>query len=555
MLQHLSVKNFILIDELELSFEQGFSVITGETGAGKSILLDAILFCLGGKSSSDVIKQGAESASVTAVFSTSLSPDAQELAILLEVIGIEFDNELVIKRLQSQNNRKKFLINDHIVTQKTVEQVAAYLFELHGQNSHSTLLSPAAHIDILDNYGNLFALRSELAQSFNHWQNINRQILEISNQQAAIEREIDYLAFVVEELTDLSAKIGEEDELASIKQSLQNYDKEVQTVNDLLTQLAAPEIDQVISKALRMISRSGKLTLIDETEFVIISNNLDDAYNNIENARLHLKSILNNLTPSEYTLEQIEDRLYALRSAARKYAVRCDELPTFLQESETKLKSLNQKLDGSTQLSNQAAEAEKKYYALAKELSEKRRQAAGHLQQVLQQMLAPLKMAKATFLVEFEPQNPGIKGTEAVRFIASTNPGMAAAPIDKIASGGELSRFMLAIKTALFDKNTSGTIIFDEIDTGIGGVVADSVGEHLKKLAQAAQVIVITHQPQVAGKANQHILVHKVQMTENTIVSANTLSKEERALELARMISGKAITESSLRAAQELLHK
>lgn len=545
MLQSLSVRNFILIDELELEFNQGFCVITGETGAGKSILLDAILFCLGSKTSSNIIKDGRDTASVTAIFSCTPA-----IKNLLEQINIEVDSQLIIKCLQLSHNRKKFLINDQIVVQKTVQQIADYLLELHGQNSHTTLLNPAAHIGILDSYSNLLELRSSIAEYFNKWQIIKQNITTLAQEKTAIEREIDYLTFVVEELITIDVKIGEEENLLTIKRELQNRNKDIQLISDLLKQLEIPEIDQAISKALRLIARNDR----EIEDFIAISKNLDEAYNNIEEARNKLKLILRGFDISEHNIEQVEDRLYEIRGVARKYGVQCDELPEFFHKSNDKLSELKHKIIDSENLTYEAEEVSRQYHELAKVLSEKRYKSAIKLEELVQAELALLKMEKAVFKVEItKAQNESSTGTDLVRFVASTNPGMPLAPIDKIASGGELSRFMLAIKTVLFDKAALPTIVFDEIDTGIGGVVADSVGERLKKLSKALQVIVITHQPQVAGKADQHILVNKVQSENKTAVSVRTLSKEEQTQELARMISGKAITASSLKAAQELL--
>lgn len=547
MLQSLSVRNFILIDELDLEFEQGLCVITGETGAGKSILLDAILFCLGSKCGSEIIKNGRESASVTAVFSSS-----DIIIHLLEIIGIECDDTLVIKRIQLLGNRKKILINDQIVTQKTLDQVSDYLFELHGQNNHTILLNPSAHIDILDNYGNLLNLRSSVSNCFKKWNSIRRELAEISKEKDNIEKEIDYLGFVVAELSKIDIKDGEEEELTILRRNLQNHDKELQLIREVIVQLETPELDQSINKALRILNRNATNT----DNFTSISKSLDDAYTNLEEARRGLESLTRNFDKGKHNLDEVEERLFKIKELARKYAVRSDELPKFLHDSANQLTELKEKITNSSKLDSDLINARQEYFALAQILSKDRIATSLKLQSIVETELASLKMERAVFKVQIEnvqDVNPMETGIDKVRFVASTNPGMPLSPIDKIASGGELSRFMLALKTSLFDKTTTNTIIFDEVDTGIGGVVADSVGERLKKLSQAAQVIVITHQPQVAGKADQHILVKKIQSDSNTKVHVHKLSREERIKELARMISGKLITEITLKAAKELL--
>ncbi len=556
MLQSLSIRNFVLIEEIELDFKEGLSVITGETGAGKSILIDAILFCLGSKFSSNIIRAGADFCSVTAVFKPS-----KDVISLLNKINIEYQDELIIKCMQMQDNRKKSLINDQIVTQKTLQQVTDCLVELHGQHNHTTLANQSTHIDILDNYGNLLDLRFSVSELYKNWQKIKKEIIGIKEQKDNIEREISYLIFVVDELTKLDIKLGEEEKLSNIRHSLQNRDKEIKQAQDLLTQLEQPEIDQAITKGLRIIARSSG----GAEDYAAISLNLEEAYNNLEDARTKIRSIINNYNTYEFNLEEVEDRLFEIRDKARKYGVNSEELPNFLKESNKQLEILQRKISNSDKLEQDLGKAREQYLELAEKLSDKRAASVIKLQQIVQSELALLKMEKATFKVkintiEYEDlpleevkEEMYKNGIDSVNFIASINPGTPIAPIDKIASGGELSRLMLALKVAILHTAFRSTIIFDEIDTGIGGVAADSVGERLKELSKAAQVIVITHQPQVAGKANQHILVKKTQLDKKTEIIIRYLSDEERIVDIARMISGKTITESSLRAAKELL--
>ncbi|WP_425360804.1 DNA repair protein RecN [Candidatus Tisiphia endosymbiont of Ceraclea dissimilis] len=582
MLQSLSVKNFILIDELEIEFEKGLCVITGETGAGKSILLDAILFSLGNKFSDNVIKHGSDYCSVATTFTLN-----DDLKKLLEQFNIEYDQELLIKRIQKPNNRKKFLINDQVVTISTLQQVADYLFELHGQNSHTSLLSPSFYINILDDYGGLVNLRSELSKHFDILQTTTKEINKVIRDKDAIEQEIDYLTFVTKELEALDYQTGEEEKLVTIRRSLQNRDKEIQVIQDILSYLEVPEINKSINNAQRLINRN----LQQNEEFASISLNLDDCYNSLEEARIKLQNIINNIDRNEFNLDEVEERLFKIRDIARKYNISCDKIPEFFDNSNQQLNALKNKINNVKILDINKLAEHKKYFELAEALSCKRSISAKNLELAVQKELEQLKMEKAIFKVEIAPKNnPSNQtnnknfaelniseefleetkqntegrtsqmllckmsdGIDNIRFVASTNPGMQLAPIDKIASGGELSRFMLALKTCLFDKSLKDIIIFDEIDTGIGGIVADKVGEKLKKLSSIAQVIVITHQPQVAGKADQHIIVNKLQLDETTKITVKSLNLQERQAELARMISGKSITDASLKAAKELL--
>lgn len=545
MFHSLSVRNFILIDELEIEFTNGLCVITGETGAGKSILLDAILFCLGYKTSSaGIIKHGKDYAAVNIVFSLN-----DEIKNFLTQNFIELEESLLIKCVQKAEGRKNFFINNQVVNKAIMQQLATYLFELHGQNNNISLLEINTQRDILDNFGDLLELRMQLAKCYQAWQNIRNEIAEIALKQNSIEQEIDYLNFVTEELIKLNVQTGEEEQLTNIRKDLQNKDKDLQLIKDILEQVNNPEINSSISKAEKLLAKQSQ-----NEEFVNISTNLEEAYNNLEEARQNLSNLLENFNKLDYNLEEIEERLFAIKAISRKYNVSADALKTFLEESLNQLNSLKGKIANQAELQVQEAKLSIEYYKFGKDLSGKRLVAAKRLEEVLHHELKQLKMEKATFHVNIaERKEAAAYGIDDIVFKASTNPGMSPEAINKIASGGELSRFMLALKTSLFNKMVKPAIIFDEIDVGIGGEVADKVGERLKKLSSATQVIVITHQPQVAGKADLHIKIEKTQLEKETKVTVKALNLAERQQELARMISGKAITEASLKAAKELL--
>lgn len=546
MLQSLSVQNFILIDELEIEFTNGLCVITGETGAGKSILLDAILFCLGYKTSSTgIIKHGKDYAAVNIVFLLN-----DEIKNCLTQNFIELEESLLIKCVQKAEGRKNFFINNQVVNKAIMQQLATYLFELHGQNNNISLLEINTQRDILDSFGDLLELRMQLAKYYQAWQNIRNEIAEIALKQNSIEQEIDYLNFVTEELSKLNVQIGEEEQLTNIRKDLQNQDKDLQLIKDTLEQVNNPEINSSISKAEKLLAKQSQ-----NEEFVNISTNLEEAYNNLEEARQNLSHLLENFNKLDYNLEEIEERLFAIKAISRKYNVSADALKTFLEESSNQLNSLKVTIANQAELQVQEVKLNTEYYKLGKNLSAKRLAAAKRLEEVMHYELKQLKMEKATFHVNIAARKaPAAYGIDDIVFKASINPGMAPPEaINKIASGGELSRFMLALKASLFNKMVKPAIIFDEIDVGIGGEVADKVGERFKKLSSATQVIVITHQPQVAGKADLHIKIEKTQLAKETKVTVKALNLAERQQELARMISGKAITEASLKVAKELL--
>lgn len=560
MLLNLSAKNFILIDQLNLDFASGMHVITGETGAGKSILLDAILFCLGYKFDVDVIKSDSDSCVVSV--EAKIPPLLKDL---LKENAIDHDDTIIIKRQQTRGEnhgssprspdgfkggRKKFFINDQIVTQKLVEQVASHLFEIHGQNTHSTLLDPSSHLKIIDSYGELDSLREDISAKYKVWHGLRRELEEIESQRNIIDREIDYLQFVVDELSSMSIKPDEEEELAELRSNLQRQERDSKTIQDILSNLTDPDIQLQISQTQKIIYRQ-----IKDDSFADILANLEQASVHIADATSSLESKLSR--DGEYgDLESIEERLFAIRALARKHNITAAGLPKFLDESKAKLKDLTGRVEQQSGLEQEIKHSEDEYRTLATELSAKRKKAAEALEKRVAKELAPLKMAGSILKVEFASRliaDATATGLDQVRFVASNNPGTPLAPIDKIASGGELSRFMLAMKVALFDKFTKPTIIFDEIDTGIGGIVADAVGLRMKDLSLAAQVIAITHQPQVAGKADKHILVFKTQHEKHTLSYARMLSEVDRLEEIARMISGQEITEVSRNAAKELL--
>ncbi|WP_316354135.1 DNA repair protein RecN [Candidatus Trichorickettsia mobilis] len=546
MLYNLSIRNFILIEELDLEFQSGLCVITGETGAGKSILLKALLFCLNGKSTDNIIRHGADSCTVIASF--ALSKNIKELLLQLQ---IESEDELVIRRSQTLDNRKKFLINDQIVTAKTVTMIADILFELHGQNTHTALLKSSSHINHLDDYGNLTDLRKTLASEYNKLHNIKSQLREISDQQQEALHEIDYLQFITDELSTINIEIDEEEHLADLRRSLQNRDKELQLLFDLLSQLETPELSQAISRANRIISRINQ----EDQRFFNIRQQLEEADNNLAEAKQQLQDIIANLSVDEHNLDTIEERLFTIKGLVRKYGVSSgNQLPDFLVNAKLKLLGLQQKMANSSNLHEQLKTLESKYLDLAKTLSTKRAAVALALEASIQQELALLQMEKVLFKVELTIKPiADVTGIDEVRFTASTNPGMPYIAIDKIASGGELSRFMLALKSTLVTNDAIPLVIFDEIDTGVSGIVADSIGNRLKQLAKVSQVIVITHQPQVAAKADQHLLVSKIHLNEQTKAIVRILTEPERIQALAQMIAGKTITENSVKAAQDLL--
>ncbi|MDF2965380.1 MAG: repair protein RecN [Rickettsiaceae bacterium] len=568
MLLRLSVKNFILIDKLDIEFNEGLCAITGETGAGKSILIDSLMFCLGGRFNASVIKQGTDSATVAAEFSMS-----QEVKDLLLANDIDIEDTVLIKRHHNLKNQKKFYINDIPVTGRLISDIAAVLLDYHGQNQHNYLENPETHIKILDSFAGAEDLGRIVAEKYRIWRDYNTELELITSKRAQIEGEKSYLEFVVSELEKAAIEEDEEEKLSILRIELQQKAKSEQLIADTLSLMEAQSFE---NKVMQMQKTLAKFP--DNTKFNQVLELLDQALINYTEAKELLSSEAHHNDSGYNNLEEIEERLFFVKALSRKYNTQASQLPKLLEESSARLKDLNNRLENTHLLRDKLEKARSEYLALAKDLSEKRHEAAVNLEARINEELKFLKMEKATFKVEVGTL--GIEeirqtGIDNVRFLASTNPGTPLAPIDKIASGGELSRLMLALKVVAYlawhdkdkDMSCSSTVsppdetlplslksmIFDEIDTGLGGMVASLLGDRLKLLSKFAQVIVITHQPQVAGLADQHIVVQKHQSENRTEVSIKTLGKEERLEELARMLAGKQITKAAKEAALELM--
>jgi DNA repair protein RecN (Recombination protein N) len=547
MLKHLSIRNFILIDSLDLDFTGGFYAITGETGAGKSILLDAIFFCLGGKTDTSVLRHGEDSCSVTLEFDL-----ASSLIPTLHASGIDTsDKVLIVKRQQSASNRKKFFVNDQLVTQRFVEELAPSLLELHGHHGTSELLDTAFHLEILDRYGSLLDARAALAEAFSSWRALAREMTSLHKERDLLEREIEYLAAVIRELTLLAPREGEEEQLGEQRQRLQQAEKHHKLLAELIAALEDPQGSGQLIKARKIIFKQ-----VHDESFASVAAVLDQMILLREEVLGDLHARRGDPKGHSPSLEQVEERLFALKSGARKYHVTVGELPRFLQDAQARLLDLQQKHDSKERVVEACSRAQETYHQRARALSQQRKAIAQDLEGKVAEELRQLRMEGATLRVEFserEKEQASATGIEKVRFVGCTNPGTPLAPINHIASGGELARYMLALKVVLFDKFAKPTIVFDEVDTGIGGVVAAAVGERLKTLGGVAQVFAITHQPQVAGKASHHICVEKHLSEGSSISTAHVLTTSQRIEELARMISGHTINAAARKAAAGLL--
>ena len=546
MLLHLSVRDFLLIEELDLDFQPGLSVITGQTGSGKSMILEAILFGLGKKSSKSILRAGADHCQVTLTLALSLDIQTS----FAQKFDIAFQEPvLVIKRVKTITGQNKFLVNNKHVQQKVLGTILDSYVEFYGQHAYTLLLDPLKYVDILDEYGGLLAKRSRVQSLYKTWKSQEKQLLALEENGEIRRKNISYLHYVLKELEDAKITQGEQDQLVVSIDQLKARDGEKQLIKDTLVDLKSSNIYRILEHAKKRLQKS-----VGENTGAILSH-LSEAYDHIEYASTLLESYFRDLDRPEEDLASQEERLLTLKSLARKHHCSIEQLYECMENYRRQLSVLEEDTSRCDHLSLSLGNIKDEFLQAAQELSDLRKRCASQLEECVNATLALLHMPQAAFGIDIQsgPTYCCSTGIDRIRFVAAVNPGSSRQDIAKIASGGELSRLMLGLRAALMDKSTPRVIIFDEIDVGISGQVAHAVGQYLRQLSQIAQVIVITHQPQVAGKANGHILVEKEQHARHTTVRAKLLNRRDREQELAKMIAGEQVTEVSLHAARELL--
>ncbi|MEN3931328.1 DNA repair protein RecN [Microvirga sp. W0021] len=552
MLVQLAIRDIVLIDRLELDFRDGLSVLTGETGTGKSILLDAFALALGGRGDGDLVRHGEAQGQVTAVFDCPVKHPARLIA---EQSDIDTEGDLILRRVQMADGRTRAFINDQPVSVQVLKSVGAALVEIHGQHDDRALLDPSSHRNILDVFGGLGELVAKVASASENLRTV-RQALK--NHEAKIEtarKEADFLKFAVDELTTLAASPGEEEELSERRQLMMQSEKVAQDISETLEIVAGQNSPlPQLSAAMRRLERRQDQAPALLTDSV---KALDEALVAFDSARNALEEALRQTEFDPQDLERVEERLFALRAAARKYDVPVDGLSVLrdkysndlglIEAGEEQLGSLKQAVD----------QAESNYLGLARKLSEGRLKTAKVLDEAVQNELPPLKLENARFITEIshDETSRDATGFDKVEFWTQTNPGTRPGPMMKVASGGELSRFMLALKVVLADKGSAPTLVFDEIDTGVGGAVADAIGQRLSRLAEKVQVMAVTHAPQVAARATSHFQIQKSLAPdgEKTVTRVISLTAEPRQEEIARMLAGETISDEARAAAAHLL--
>jgi len=548
MLRSLDIRDMLIIDRLELEFQPGLNVLTGETGAGKSILLDSLGFVLGWRGRADLVRAGAAQGEVTAVFDLPKGHDAEEV---LSELGMDTDDgELILRRVNTADGRKTAWVNDRRVSGDVLRRLSEVLVELHGQHDDRGLLNPRGHRVLLDTFG---GLEPQLAKTRRLWKELaaaRKALAAAEAEQAALKDEEEFLRHAVGEFDALAPEPGEEAKLDAERRLMQSAEKIAADVAKAHQAISYDGGEGMLSDALKWLEGAaekadGRLDNAIEA--------LGRALNELAEAQSDVEDCIEALRFNPHELEAVEERLFAIRGLARKHNVLADDLPALADDLRSKLAALDSGAGDIAALAKAVAEAEAAYDAAAGRLSAARAKAASELDALMARELAPLKMERAVFSTEITEGEPGAEGRDAVAFTVATNPGAPSGPLGKIASGGELSRFLLALKVCLTRDQSGVTMIFDEIDRGVGGATADAVGRRLKSLAEEGQVLVVTHSPQVAALGGHHWRVAKRVENGVTLSEVIPLDDAARVDELARMLSGDTISEAAREAARSLL--
>ncbi len=553
MLAGLSIRDIVLIERLSLTFSPGLTVLTGETGAGKSILLDALALAMGDRADSGLIRHGAAQAAVTAEFDL---PDSHPVFAILSEQDIEAEGQLVIRRTVGTDGRSRGFVNDQPVSVGLLRRLAETLIEIHGQFETHGLFDPATHRIVLDSYGGLAALGDAVRQAWRGWSAAEAELARLVAEAESAAAEEDYLKETVAELEQLAPKPGEEATLSDVRQRLQHREKLLDALSTAQRELAGDRGAELsLAQARRALARvsdnAGEM-------FDPIIAALDRAQVEIAEGLAVLEAAASDFESEDQDLTKVDDRLFELRRVARRHSVPVDELAALRDSLAGRLTGLEDRDSRVAAAVRNASEQRAVYVKSAEALSAARRSTAEKLDAAVARELKPLKLDRARFMTGVHPLSDsewGETGADRIAFAVSTNPGQPPGPLAKIASGGELARFMLALKVVLARASAVPVLVFDEVDSGIGGATADAVGERLARLAESQQVLVVTHSPQVAARGDHHWQVRKAMKAGAMTTEVVTLDQPGRREEVARMLSGAEVTAEARAAANRLIDR
>ncbi|HHJ6947258.1 TPA: DNA repair protein RecN [Streptococcus pyogenes] len=552
MLLEISIKNFAIIDEISLNFENGMTVLTGETGAGKSIIIDAMNMMLGARASTEVIRRGANKAEIEGFFSVDATP---ELVACLESSGIAMEEELIIRRDIFANGRSVSRINGQMVNLATLKQVGQFLVDIHGQHDQEELMRPQLHQQILDVFGDkaFEQLKENYQLIFDRYKSLRRQVIDKQKNEKEHKDRIDMLAFQIAEIEAAALSRGEDDRLNQERDRLMNHKQ----IADTLTNAYVMLDNDDFSSLSNIRSSMNDLLSIEQfdSEYKGMSTSISEAYYILEEVSKQLSDTIDQLDFDGGRLQEIEFRLDTLNSLTRKYGGNVNDVLDYYDNIIKEYQLLTGDDLSSGDLESELKALEKQLVAAATNLSERRHQLAEQLEAEIKAELKELYMEKADFKVHFTTSKFNRDGNESLEFYISTNPGEGFKPLVKVASGGELSRLMLAIKAAISRKEDKTSIVFDEVDTGVSGRVAQAIAQKIYKIGRHGQVLAISHLPQVIAIADYQYFISKESKEESTVSKVRLLTPEERVEEIASMIAGTDMTQAALTQARELLAK
>lgn len=552
MLLEIAIKNFAIIEEIKLQFDNGMTVLTGETGAGKSIIIDAMNMMLGSRASHDVIRHGQAKAEIEGLFTVDPSPALKQL---LSDQGIDWTDELIIRREISKSGRSISRVNGQLVNLTTLKAIGEHLVDIHGQHDQEELMRPNLHISLLDSFGEeeFWSIKSAYQSSFEAYRKLRKRVVTIRKNQEEHKARIDMLEFQLAELEVAELQAGEDERLTAERDRLLNY----KNIADTLVSAYAMLDNEDFSSLSNVRSAMNDLQSIEDydKDYQNMSNDLTELYYALEDVTKRLEATIDDLDFDANRLMELDSRLDLIHSITRKYGGSVDEVLDYFDQISKEYAHLTGSDLASEDLEADLKQLERQLVQHAQELATARRELAQTLEADIQQELQDLYMEKARFQVRFAKGKFSREGNETVEFYISTNPGEDFKPLVKVASGGELSRLMLAIKSSFSQREDKTSIVFDEVDTGVSGRVAQAIAQKIHKIGQNGQVLAISHLPQVIAIADQQFFIEKMSDETSTVSTVRLLTAEERVEEIAKMLAGKDVTDSARQQARELLHK
>ena len=550
MLLEISIKNFAIIEAISLNFEKGMTVLTGETGAGKSIIIDAMNMMLGARATTDVIRHGAPKAEIEGLFSVE---NSHALQMIFDEQGIELGDEIIIRREILQNGRSVSRVNGQMVNLSVLRSIGQYLVDIHGQHDQEELMRPQLHIQMLDGFGeaDFLELKQAYQTNFDAYRKMRKQLLDIKKNQEEHKARIEMLEFQMAEIESASLQPGEDLKLNQERDKLLNHKNIADTLTNAYTMLDNEEFSSLAN----VRSAMNDMESLEEydAEYREISSSLSESYYVLEDVTKRLEDIIESLDFDGNRLMQIESRLDLIHSITRKYGGNVDDVLMYFAKITEEYNLLTGNHLSSDDMEVELKKLEVSLVDLATKLASARHNLAQQLEIEIQQELKDLYMEKAQFQVQFTKGKFTREGNESVEFYISTNPGEDFKPLVKVASGGELSRLMLAIKSAFSRKEGKTSIVFDEVDTGVSGRVAQAIAQKIHKIGQHGQVLAISHLPQVIAIADYQFFIEKISNDHSTVSTVRLLTVEERVEEVAKMLAGENVTEAALSQARELL--